>query len=45
MPPDTPRLVPLWKATAYYITKELMLLFNWVGILKDILTDQVMPFT
>lgn len=34
------KAVLLWKATSPNIAKQLVLLFIWVGIPKDILTDQ-----
>lgn len=39
-----PEAVPLQKVTSRNITKELMLLFNHVGIPKDILTNQSTTF-
>lgn len=39
-----PEAVPLRKATAKNIAKELFLLFTKVGIPEEILTDQGTPF-
>lgn len=39
-----PEAVPLWKATTGMIEKELLLLFSRMGIPKEILTDEGMPF-
>lgn len=39
-----PEAIPLQKATSRSITRELMLIFNWMGILKDLLTAQGTPF-
>lgn len=39
-----PKAVPFRKATSKKITQELVLLFRRVGIPKDLLTDQGMPF-
>lgn len=39
-----PEAVPLWKATSKNIARELVLLFSSVGLPKDLLTDQDMPF-
>lgn len=37
-----PQAIPLRKATSR--NRELMLLFSWVGIPKDLLTEQGTPF-
>lgn len=39
-----PEAVPLRKATFQEVARELVLLFSWVGIPRDILTDQGTPF-
>lgn len=39
-----PEAVPLHKATSRSIARELMLIFSWVGIPKDLLTNQGTPF-
>lgn len=39
------KAIPLQKATSKMIVWEWILLFSRVGIPKDLLTDQSMPFT
>lgn len=39
-----PDAFPLWKATSRNVTKELVLLFSHMGLLKDLLSDQYKPF-
>lgn len=38
------KAVPLCKAISKNITCEIVQLFSWVGLPKEVLTDQGMPF-